>query len=129
MPDVRKYRKQPVVVSAIELTQYGDFVRAVRWIKDNGGDAVFSPKMREDDTDYLIIETLEGNVEAGVGWFVIQGVQGEFYPCRGDIFRETYEPVEEPEIVTMTNSGLYVGGQYVPSQPSHLTGGAALPLP
>lgn len=128
MPDVRQYRKSPVTVSAIELTQYGDFIRAVRWIKDNGGEAVFSPKLSDDDTDYLIIETLEGTFEVGTGHFIIQGVMGEFYPCRSDIFEATYEPVNEP-VAAVTNSGLYIGGQYIPSQGSHLTGGAALPIP
>ena len=43
----------------------------------------------------LIVETLAGKVEAGVGWWIIRGVEGELYPCRPDIFEKTYELVEE----------------------------------
>ena len=41
------------------------------------------------------IPTLEGVHEARIGDFIIQGVQGELYPCKPDIFEATYEPVEE----------------------------------
>jgi hypothetical protein len=40
---------------------------------------------------YLLIETLEGNMSASVGDFVIRGVSDEFYPCKPDIFAVTYE--------------------------------------
>ena len=43
----------------------------------------------------LIIPTLEGNMIANVGDYIIRGVKGEFYPCKPDIFELTYEPVEE----------------------------------
>ncbi len=43
----------------------------------------------------LDIETLEGTMHASVGDFIITGVHGEQYPCKPDIFLETYEPVEE----------------------------------
>lgn len=42
----------------------------------------------------LDIETLEGTMHASVGDFIITGVHGEQYPCKPDIFFETYEPVE-----------------------------------
>ena len=42
----------------------------------------------------LIIPTLEGNHEAIVGDFIIKGVQGEFYPCKHDIFMQTYDIVK-----------------------------------
>ncbi len=43
----------------------------------------------------LYIETLEGNMRADVGDYIIKGVNGEFYPCKPDIFEKTYEPVED----------------------------------
>lgn len=46
-------------------------------------------------TGFLLIATLEGVMQAKPGDWVIRGVQGEFYPCRDDIFRATYEAVEE----------------------------------
>lgn len=42
----------------------------------------------------LMIDTLEGNMKANVGDYIIKGVQGELYPCKPDIFEKTYEVVE-----------------------------------
>lgn len=42
----------------------------------------------------LVIKTLEGEHLANIGDYIIRGVHGEFYPCKPDIFRETYEEVE-----------------------------------
>lgn len=41
----------------------------------------------------MIIHTLEGNMKASVGDYIITGVHCEQYPCKPDIFEETYEPV------------------------------------
>ena len=43
----------------------------------------------------VVIETLEGEMKAGRGDWLIKGVQGEFYPCKDDIFRQTYEPIDK----------------------------------
>ena len=43
----------------------------------------------------VIISTLEGDMRAPEGSWIIRGPLGEFYPCRGEVFEETYEPVEE----------------------------------
>lgn len=40
---------------------------------------------------HIAIDTLEGTMAAGAGDFIIRGVQGEFYPCKPDIFAATYE--------------------------------------
>ena len=45
--------------------------------------------------DGLKIFTLEGTMNANIGDWIIKGVKGEFYPCKPDIFEETYEKVEE----------------------------------
>ena len=44
---------------------------------------------------YMEIKTLEGNHKCSIGDYIIKGVQGEFYPCKPDIFKQTYEQVEE----------------------------------
>lgn len=44
--------------------------------------------------EYLIIATLEGEMLANIGDWIIKGVKGEIYPCKPDIFEATYEPVE-----------------------------------
>ena len=45
----------------------------------------------------LVIKTLEGEHFAKIGDLIIKGVQGEFYPCKPDIFEATYEPVTPPK--------------------------------
>ncbi|WP_204664866.1 hypothetical protein [Dyadobacter sandarakinus] len=42
--------------------------------------------------DKILIPTLEGVMEASLGDWIIRGVNGEFYPCKPDIFEKTYEP-------------------------------------
>jgi hypothetical protein len=128
MPDIHTYQSLPVEIRAIELTQYGDFVRAAKWATDNGADVVFSPAMREGDEDYLIVGTPEGNMEAGVGWFLIQGIEGEFYPCKGSVFRAKYV---QTDVVTIDESTRPAGftGTGAPQGGARLAGGATLPLP
>jgi hypothetical protein len=43
----------------------------------------------------LKIETLEGSMRVNKGDYIIKGVKGEFYPCKPDIFKLTYETIEE----------------------------------
>ena len=84
-----KYRKKPVVIEAIEWTgENFDEVKSWR----GKADQLFIHYVNTDD---LVIPTLEGDMHADVGDFIIRGVQGEFYPCKPDIFAETYEPVDD----------------------------------
>jgi hypothetical protein len=82
-----KYRKKPVVIEArllSEATQDDIAKWSNAWKLVGGG---------------LSIKTLEGMMEATPGDYIIQGVKGEFYPCKPDIFAATYEPVslDKPE--------------------------------
>lgn len=61
-----KYRKKPVVIEAYQTDKELD------------------------------IETLEGTMHASVGDYIITGVRGEQYPCKPDIFEQTYEPADTP---------------------------------
>lgn len=47
----------------------------------------------DKNNPYIPIETLEGTMRASVGDYIIKGVNGEFYPCKPDIFEKTYEKV------------------------------------
>ena len=47
----------------------------------------------------MAIETLEGTMSADAGDFIIRGVQGEFYPCKPEIFEKTYEAANESSVV------------------------------
>jgi hypothetical protein len=96
-----KFRKKPVVIEAMQWdgTAAGA-TPVVDWILDHGGTAVYacSDPARCEGTDgdtphWIRIHTLEGVMRAGLRDWIIRGVQGEFYPCRGDIFDATYEPV------------------------------------
>lgn len=82
------YRKLPVLVSAVQLTRKNK-EEVYRWIKDNKASAFFS--VEGTKIDGLVIKTLEGDIKANFGDYVIQGVNGEFYPCKEDIFLKTYE--------------------------------------
>ena len=83
-----KVRKKPVEVKAFQLTEniiknWKDFGAGSRKIKQ-------SINFPED----FIIETLEGKMRATKGDWIIKGVKGEYYPCRKDIFEETYEQLQ-----------------------------------
>lgn len=65
------------------------------WQKDptEEGSLFHSEHLDSDGNDLLLIKTLEGTQLVSWGDFIIKGVQGEIYPCKPDIFEETYEPV------------------------------------
>lgn len=81
---IQKYRKLPVEIEAIQFDGTNSAV-----IECWSGDQV------KQSFDYgLAIKTLEGTMKALTGDYIIKGVQGEFYPCKPDIFAKTYEAVE-----------------------------------
>lgn len=85
----RKYRKRPVVIDAMQFLP-GTKDRVFNWITGTRY-ADFDPT---NGAPILVIHTLEGDMVARMGDWVIRGVNGEFYPCKPDIFAKTYEHVE-----------------------------------
>ena len=81
-----KYRKLPVVIDAIQLE---DSVECMEALSNLGLDPIVFSYADKDPV--LRIETLEGTMIAEIGDFIIKGVNGEFYPCKPDIFEKTYE--------------------------------------
>lgn len=81
---IKKFKKKPVTVLTVEYT--GDNLEELE--KFVGKDLGFN-KMNKKP----YIKTLEGNMEISVNDVVIKGVDGEFYPCKPDIFKKTYEEV------------------------------------
>ena len=80
-----KYRKKPVVIEAVQWTGNNiDEIEALGGLRDYH----YYPGGK------LIIHTLEGDMRAPIGDYIIKGVDGEFYPCKPDIFEKTYEIVE-----------------------------------
>lgn len=91
-----KYKKKPVVIEAFQLNERGLVEEDWFW------DAVTNNEVtthnfgkRCPNPAWCEIKTLEGVMVANAGDYIIKGVQGEFYPCKPDIFEQTYEKVEE----------------------------------
>lgn len=97
-----KYRKKPVVIEAWHWTFDGtDRGDCPSWMNDsiNKWPEMNGANFEPDHTDgpRIAIATLEGVHIANPGDWIIQGVKGELYPCKPDIFEMTYEPVVEEE--------------------------------
>ena len=98
-----KFRKKPVTVEAMCVLAYTEMLPPAEWNGHVGG-AVWrwmhdcGSKLHVEQAGYGpvygIIPTLEGPMKVSVGDWIIRGVQGEFYPCKPDIFRATYEEAE-----------------------------------
>ncbi len=94
-----KFRKKPVVIEAVQHDgSHASSERIINWVNAN------NPRFDQKDSGTwtiaayygtISIRTLEGEMEAKAGDWIIKGVKGEFYPCKPDIFAATYEPVED----------------------------------
>lgn len=100
-----KYRKKPVVIEAYKFQPELGIARLANWLSQQGAD-IKGWEFHEQD---VTIPTLEGNMKVSPGDFIIRGVQGEFYPCKPDIFEATYEAVTEPS--ARLTSASSAGGQ------------------
>ncbi len=88
-----RFRKKPVVIEAMQWDGTVEGVTPIiDWILDAG--TVVASFTKEG---VLRIETLEGTMSASTNDYIIKGVQGEFYPCKPDIFEATYELAEGTE--------------------------------
>lgn len=96
-----KYRKKPVVIEAFKYD--GDLINSKgefyipKWAIEayKNKDMYFDAFDSSSPPTELFIKTLEGVHHVSVGDYVIKGVKGELYPCKPDIFEETYEEVVE----------------------------------
>lgn len=92
-----KFKKKPVVIEAIQLNgnnlkEIETFVMGKEMPELYVGDDKFSLNWGNGT---IQIHTLEGIMQASKGDWIIKGIQGEFYPCKPDIFEKTYDKVEE----------------------------------
>lgn len=88
-----KFRKKPVVVEAVQFLPNDKSAKDIMALAALGSrvvDLTVSPEGKYS----LYIHTLEGTMAAAVGDWIIQGVNGELYPCKPDIFFATYEVAE-----------------------------------
>jgi hypothetical protein len=86
------YRKKPVEVQAIQWT--GDNARALVEFTGKKFDVFTEPCQEDLDATASVFDMLHSTwVLCYTGDWIIRGIRGEFYPCRDDVFRETYEEV------------------------------------
>lgn len=98
------FRKIPVVIEAMQI-DFHDNVR-IHEIQKWSGDAVcfFNYDPSTNHFYAAQVETLEGIMSAQQNDWIIRGVNGEFYPCKPDIFDKTYEQVEELEYADISKN-------------------------
>ena len=81
------FRKKPVMIEARQVT-----IENAPGIEEWTSGVAKRVAMRAPDSWWMWVRTLEGGHVAQPGDWIIQGVNGEFYPCKPDIFAKTYEP-------------------------------------
>lgn len=94
----KTYVKKPVIIKAIQWT--GDNTKEI--INFGGLTNSGHPLIMNFEKGNLIVSTLEGYMKAYPGDYILRGIKGEIYPCRKDIFEESYEEiikVDENELV------------------------------
>lgn len=99
MNEVGRFKKKPVVIEAVQYSRrfawpdwFHDAVSA-NMVRTYGTGKFAAPS----DECYCLIDTLEGTHRCNEGDWVIQGVKGELYPCKPDIFLMTYEPADSAQ--------------------------------
>lgn len=91
-----KYRKKPVIIEAIQWT--GNTMEIIQFCGNKCSYNVNDTSWRAGKGiphEELIIHTLEGDVVASRNDCIIKGINGEFYPCKPDIFEKTYELISD----------------------------------
>ena len=84
-----RYRKRPIVIEAVRFVPGKPVGEMLAHLEGCPGWHMDGPS--------LIIPTLEGEMSADPGDYIIKGVQGEYYPCKPDIFAASYEAADAPE--------------------------------
>lgn len=92
-----KFRKKPVIIEAM-LFQYPPSKKLIDWMGSAYGG--LQKARHPNSVGEMYVKTLEDGINSKVkhiateGDWIIKGVKGEFYPCKPDIFEQTYEIVE-----------------------------------
>lgn len=119
-----KYRKKPVVIDALQWTgknhrEMFDFLTENSFDEEHmivNGDHFYIDHINVKGG--LVIKTLEGDHVAKIGDYIIRGVKGEYYPCKEDMFHQTYEPVT-PEYPLLDGTN-YIPKTYIPKTDDNL---------
>jgi hypothetical protein len=87
------FRKKPVVIEAMQFDGTPECAEVIcAWANRHGATVWIAEREPK-----LTVQTLEGNMTASLGDWIICGVKGEFYPCKPEIFEATYEDTEGEE--------------------------------
>ena len=89
---IQKYKKKPVVIKAVQFTRNN--WEEIKIFTNNVAHTLKIPKCI-DCLAKCTIDTLEGPMQATENDYIIEGVDGEFYACKPDIFIKTYEEINE----------------------------------
>lgn len=87
-----KFRKKPLVIDAVKFESVAASRKALDELE--GRSSCTMVICAADEPPFIVVNTLEGNLRADLGDYIIRGVKGELYPYRADIFEATYEAVE-----------------------------------
>lgn len=85
-----KFRKKPVEIEAFQFGYGGEWPEWFARIVDQG--EIFVYGRAHEKGPHIEISTLEGDMVAAPGDWIIRGVKGDIYPCKPDIFAATYDP-------------------------------------
>jgi len=91
---IKTYQPRPIEVQAFQLT----YDMAVQDIVFQKGDRIVYGLLTQSNSEFkgdFVVETIEGNMTAYVGDYIVIGTHGELYPVRKDIFEEKYEASTE----------------------------------
>lgn len=82
--EIKQYIKKPVTIEAIQLTDK-NHLEIIQWLSSYEVESYIL------NSSEFYVKTLEGDMKANIGDYIIKGVKDEFYPCREDIFKMTYD--------------------------------------
>lgn len=89
-----KYRKKPVTINAFQWFRVTPMKSIPKWLRK----AIKDDRITLDrNNGVIIIDTLEGQHISKPGDYIIEGVKGELYPCKPDIFEMIYEKVVDKD--------------------------------
>jgi hypothetical protein len=134
MTEVRKYVAKPIEVEAVQLAQYGDFVRAAAWINESKAKAraYFKPASKINGNVDTLVLLIDSNIhDVQVGDYVIRNSEGTFGYLRGDLFETSFNELpDDPEGKTHFSAWTGTGHPMPTGKPGKsLLGGAALQVP
>lgn len=86
---IQKYTKKPVTIEAIQFKE--ENIPTIKdWLGENLAQLSSEDRYRNPQYHWIIRDYLEGDMKITEGDYIIRGVNGEFYPCKPDIFYATY---------------------------------------